>query len=103
MNSARILRRQLLAFRPHSPAQTFGGNRVFAMASTSARLDGTNGRISSWQGAGAAEFDLRSEFFAVQWKTRGTNTEEHPRRHDDQAYPIDARSNLSDNLVGRRF
>lgn len=55
----------LRIFRPSPslalPVRSFGIGQRFTMASTSTVSSAANGKHNTWKGAGAAEFDLRSE------------------------------------------
>lgn len=60
--AVRRLFRPLPGSRPVVPWKGSGYGQRLAMASVSTASNGANGKPNNWHGAGAAEFDMRSEF-----------------------------------------
>lgn len=60
--AARCLFRPLPTSRLVVPGKRVGCGHKITMASVSTASNGANGKPNHWHGAGAAEFDMRSEF-----------------------------------------
>lgn len=60
-HAARYLARPLPAFRSGVHRTRIGFGQKITMANVSTASPGGNGKPNPWHGAGAAEFDLRSE------------------------------------------
>lgn len=69
-----------------------------ALARASAVVGTTDKKPTTWHGAGAAEFDLRS----MNQSRNGMKEMKliWVRRYNDEAYTVDARSNLPNNSSG---
>lgn len=64
-HAARCLLRPLPISRLVAPGRSAGYGQRIAMAGVSTASNGANGRPNHWHGAGAAEFDMRSEYLLV--------------------------------------
>lgn len=74
-------------------------SRKYTMGSITTDSAGANGKINSWQGLGAAEFDLRSQStrkrlaYDLQYELMHVKI----RRYNDEANTINARRHNADH------